>query len=988
MAYTKNRIKLGHATKAQLNSAKSLLLDKEIFISSNTNDLGFKNGNDLYFLRDIVSDSITSSLSNYFTKSETYSRTQLRDNVISMRDLRPYANGIASTNLGAPTIVEMALFDSEFNNKTEFFPLSNLRIESYASGVWTDITSNYTETQLKRLVGGDSSSSIAIPRGTEKFRVIFTSRTYVFLNALYSYMTTNGNRTKITVWKRRLLGENTDWTQHSFGTNEISNWPGHVYLPFSQISFSPTNSTQYQEAAIEYEPNWLGNNTNITLYSIQIWGGYPAGKRNIFSTDENSNVTFPGDVTASGGILTTKAYVDTEINNIELTPGPKGDDGEQGIPGINATISGATATINNAVGTPGVTVTSGGTSSNRSFAFAFTNLKGEKGDPGNTGSAGTNATITGATATVNNTVGTPGVNVTMGGNASARTFDFAFTNLKGAPGTAATLSVGNTTTSASGGNASVTQRGNAQARIFDFVIPRGEKGEQGEKGTASLNSIDVRGDDTPGSQWDLTPANMTNRSITSYFSQFPAADGMGGSWKSLLNIKGWNGATYASWQLIGPASTTGTDEGLFYRTGNSTSGWSTPRRIYHGGNLSNLRTDLGTATTSVNGLMSSADKTKLNGIATGAQVNRTIATEAQAQDGTNNTTAMTPLRVKDAITANAYELTKTKIEAALAGNSSDAIQLGQNASAGGTGSTAIGREASATTQSTAVGYYSSALGSVATALGTSASASGGNSTALGNDAAASGGSSIALGYGARASGNYSTALGRGAEAGLSSIALGDYASAEGENSIALGLNAYVEGKNSIAIGADTEVIEDNVVDFGGGRQVRVNETPVNNRDAASKKYVDDTVANATPSGTWKQIYSGPSGLLSNNTYTTLTLNESATYYNRPMMMEIKFGASGATYTNQIVTFNVSNNTSTAESKAFPRTVSITDFDGRYFKTIAVKVHLPATSPTSSLRVGPVKTLVGDFTGSSGTLTWTTESSDAIYVYIGKIWVLE
>lgn len=60
--------------------------------------------------------------------------------------------------------------------------------------------------------------------------------------------------------------------------------------------------------------------------------------------------------------------------------------------------------------------------------------KGEQGDPGPQGAAGTNATITNATATVDNTSGTPACEVTLGGTASARTFTFAFTGIKGAQG--------------------------------------------------------------------------------------------------------------------------------------------------------------------------------------------------------------------------------------------------------------------------------------------------------------------------------------------------------------------------------------------------------------------------------------------------------------------------------------------------------------------------------------------------------------------------
>ena len=183
--------------------------------------------------------------------------------------------------------------------------------------------------------------------------------------------------------------------------------------------------------------------------------------------------------------------------------GPTGPTGPQGTPGAVGP-TGPTG----ADGTPGKVGPTGPTGG--------TGPTGPTGPTGADGNDGTNATITGATASITGGYGTPGVTVTAGGTASARSFNFAFANLRGATGavgpvgptgapgqdgqdgakgdTGAAAGFGTPTASVTTGNpgtqASVTVNatGANTAKIFDFnfTIPRGNTGAVGPIGPTGM----------------------------------------------------------------------------------------------------------------------------------------------------------------------------------------------------------------------------------------------------------------------------------------------------------------------------------------------------------------------------------------------------------------------------------------------------------------------------------------------------------------------
>lgn len=170
------------------------------------------------------------------------------------------------------------------------------------------------------------------------------------------------------------------------------------------------------------------------------------------------------------------------------------------------------------------------TAKNQKAYFKLKNTggpKGEKGDPG------TAATITvGSTST-----GAPGTNasVTNSGTSSAAVLDFTIprgdkgdkgdTGATGTPGAAATISVGTTTTGQPGTNASVTNVGTSSAAVLNFTIPKGAKGDTGatgapgatgSPGAAATVSVGTTTTGQPGTNASVTNSGTQSAAVLNF----------------------------------------------------------------------------------------------------------------------------------------------------------------------------------------------------------------------------------------------------------------------------------------------------------------------------------------------------------------------------------------------------------------------------------------------------------------------------------------
>lgn len=291
--------------------------------------------------------------------------------------MNPYiaASNIARVNLGTPSLAEMALIDSEMENKIWFCDPSRLTFEQSTNGTsWEDVSSSISTTVKKSLVDGTGSTinNLQFPISLNAYRITITAYGYCYLNDFYAYIATNGNTCSCMIEAHN--GSNDTWETITPKTNEVSGWPGHLWIQHRQIPFNNSSNATYRDKVrVTFYPTEgtsEGNYEYITLYKIQWWGGYPVStNRYIYTWDSDKNVTFPANVEAES--ISVNGEDVALVSNVP----------DFGSPTANATTlaAGSSATAS---------VTATGTNENMVYNFSFGIPRGNTGATGATGARG------------------------------------------------------------------------------------------------------------------------------------------------------------------------------------------------------------------------------------------------------------------------------------------------------------------------------------------------------------------------------------------------------------------------------------------------------------------------------------------------------------------------------------------------------------------------------------------------------------------------
>lgn len=217
-------------------------------------------------------------------------------------------------NLGDPTAEELALFHGQFTNKFRFLAPTTQEQSTDGGTTWTSGTVASWILADMMIGEGEGTYAAILPTGAigtyNGYRLtwdVADQTSYVFLNMLYIYSSTNGNPVNIKIEKYNAL--NNIWT--TVGTGTINNYPGHSTFKHDTITYHPatTSASTSRRVRITFETTHSNNTNGMEIGNIEWWGGYPGGqRRNVYSCDRNKNVSFPAGINGASFINAISGY--------------------------------------------------------------------------------------------------------------------------------------------------------------------------------------------------------------------------------------------------------------------------------------------------------------------------------------------------------------------------------------------------------------------------------------------------------------------------------------------------------------------------------------------------------------------------------------------------------------------------------------------------------------------------------------------------------
>ena len=221
--------------------------------------------------------------------------------------------------------IDAAMISNLGANRFAFANASGITIEYSRDGgsTWTD----YGATDSQKLALTTVTSSFTVGKRTsagsntisDQLRITFDTKAcnvYSVLNKFCIYLSTNGSTGCTCTIDAAKNSDTTKFT--TFSTASLSGWSGYNIINTTGITTYGNDSSQYQKLRFTFKITGVNSSySGLTINSIFAFGGVGwstpsslAKTGHMYSYDENKNVTFPANVTAtkfsgSGASLTS-----------------------------------------------------------------------------------------------------------------------------------------------------------------------------------------------------------------------------------------------------------------------------------------------------------------------------------------------------------------------------------------------------------------------------------------------------------------------------------------------------------------------------------------------------------------------------------------------------------------------------------------------------------------------------------------------------------